>query len=99
MIALVITMPEKPNKAASKSKNDNSSEKIIHSTENELEKLVENMITKATKPLEAEIKELKTKLNELIEDQNFISDKHDKMANDYKSVLTKSRKQKEKLIS
>ena len=55
------------------------------------------MITKATKPLEADIKELKTKLNELIEGQNFISDKHDKMANDYKSVLTKSRKQKEEI--
>ena len=48
-------MPEKSNKAAPKGKNDNSSEKIIHLTENELEKLVENMITIATMPLEAEI--------------------------------------------
>ena len=38
---------------------------------------------------------MKIKLNKLIEGQNFISDKHDKMANDYKSALTKSRKQKE----
>ena len=88
-------MPEKSNKAALKGKNDNSFERIIDLTENKLEKLVENMITKAIKPLEAEIKELKTKLNRLIEGQNFISDKHDEMANDYKSVLTKSRKQKE----
>ena len=42
---------------------------------------------------------LKTKLNELVEGQNFISDKYDKMANDYKSLLTKSKKQKKKLIS
>ena len=64
------------------------------------------MITKATKPLEAEIKELITKLkikelitklNELIEGQNFISDKHDKMAKDYKSILIKSRKQKKEI--
>ena len=32
------------------------------------------MITKATKQLEVEIKELITKLNELIEGHNFISD-------------------------
>ena len=62
-------MPEKSNKAALKDKNVNSSEKIIHLTENELKKLVENNITKATKPLKAKIKELKTKLNELIEGQ------------------------------
>ena len=74
------------NKAALKGKNDNSSEKVIHLTKNELEKLVEITITKATKPSEAKIKELKTKLNELIEGQNFINDKHDKMANDYESV-------------
>ena len=55
------------------------------------------MITKVTKPLEAEIRKLETKLNELIEGQNFISDKHNKMANDYKSVLTKSRKEKEEI--
>ena len=55
------------------------------------------MITKAIKPLEAEIKELKIKLNELIEGQNFISDKHDKMANDYKKGLTKSKKQKKEI--
>ena len=65
-------MPEKSNKASHKGKNDNSSEKIIHSSENELEKLLENMVKKATKPFEAEIKELKTKLNELVEGQNFL---------------------------
>ena len=56
------------------------------------------MIKKATKPFEAEIKELikelKTKLNELVQGQNFIRDKHDKMANDLEKVLTKSKKQK-----
>ena len=80
-------MPEKSNKAALKRKNDNSSEKIIHLTKNELKKLVENIITKAIKPLDAEIKELKTKVNELFESQNFMSDTHNKMANDYKSVF------------
>ena len=55
------------------------------------------MIKKPSKPLEAEIKELKNKLNKKVEGQNFISDKHNKMANDYKSVLTKNKKQKEKI--
>ena len=63
--------------------------------ENELEKLAENMIKKGAKPLNAEIKELKIKLNEVVKSQNFISDKHNKMANGDKSVLTKSKKQKE----
>ena len=87
-------MPEKSNKAALKSKNDNSSEKIIHLTKNELENLVESTIKKASKPLEAEIKELKTKLNELVEGQNFISHKHEKKAN---GALTKHKKQKEEI--
>ena len=39
--------------------------------ENELEKLAENMIKKGTKPLNAEIKELKIKLNVMVESQKF----------------------------
>ena len=39
-------MPEKSKKAALRGKNDNSSEKVIHLTENELEKLVEKMVKK-----------------------------------------------------
>ena len=88
-------LPEKLNKAEHKGKNDNSSKKIIHLTENELIKLVKNMLKKATKLLEAEIKELNTKLNELVEGQNFVSDRQGKMANEYKNVLTKCKKQKE----
>ena len=57
------------------------------------------MFNKATKPLEAKIKELKTQLDDLVDGQNFISDKHNKMANDYKSVLTKARNKNKKLTS
>ena len=67
--------------------------------EYELENLVEIIIKKANKPLEAEIKELKTKLNELVGGQNFISNKQDKMVNDYNTVLTKRKKLKKNLIS
>ena len=63
-------MSEKTNKAANKGKNDNSSKNITHFTENEAEKLVKIMVRKATKPLEAQINKLKTKLNELVEGQN-----------------------------
>ena len=51
--------------------------------ENELEKLVENVVKRTTKPLEAEIKELKTKLYKLVEGLYFVSDKHYKMTNEY----------------
>ena len=65
--------------------------------EYELEKLVENMATKTIKSFETEIKELKIRVNELVEGQNFTSDKHDIMANEHKNALTKSKKQKEEI--
>ena len=55
------------------------------------------MVKKAIKPLEAEMKHLKTKLSKLVEGQNFISDKHNKMTNDHESVMTKSTKQNEEI--
>ena len=87
-------MSERLSKGSHRNKRDNSNDKIIQLSGLELEELIDKKIRKATVPLEEEVKELKSKLNEICASQSFVSDKHDEIANEYKTVLVNNKKQK-----
>ena len=85
-------------KGSRKYKRDNSNNQIIQLSELELEELINNKIKKAILPLKEKIKNLKSKLKEICASQSFISDKHNEIANEYKTVLVNNKKQKEQII-
>ena len=65
--------------STSKSKNRkaSSTENLIQLTYSELEDMMQSVVASAIKPLEAEIKALKTEVNTLRERQQFISNQND----------------------
>ena len=64
-----------------------SADDILQLTKKQLEDQVQDMIFKATKPLEEKIASLNGRLEELKNSQSFISRKHDDLASDYSEIL------------
>ena len=91
-------MSERLSKGSRKYKRNNSNNRIIQLSELKLEELIDNKIKTAISPLEEEMKELKSNLKEICASQSFISDKHNEVANEYKTVLVNNKKQKKQII-
>ena len=85
--------------STSKSKNRkaSSTENLIQLTHSEIENMMHGMVANAIKPLEAEIKALKTEVNTLRESQHFISNQNDDLNKSYKSALLSDKQQRQSI--
>ena len=81
----------------SKNKKASSTENLIQLTHLELEIMLQGIVANAIKPLEAEIKALKTEVNTLRESQQFISNQNDDLNKSYKSALLSNKQQKQSI--
>ena len=76
-------------------KRSSSADDILQLTKKQLEDLVQDMVFKATKPLEEKIASLAGQLEELKNSQSFICRKHGDLAGDYSEILLTNKQQKQ----
>ena len=81
----------------SKNKKTSSTENLIQLTQLELEEMIQGMVANAIKPLEAEIKALKTEVNTLRESQQIISNQNDDLNKSYNNALLLNKQQKQSI--
>jgi len=84
------------NKTNSKVKNGKD-EEIVQLTKSQLKNMIEGLVAEATKPLNTQIAALRNEIAEIQKSQKFISENHDGLNKDYKSVLLSNKKQKQEL--
>jgi len=100
-------MAETSGKGSGKIKNEklaSDKEKLVQLTQVQLESLIKTMISNATAQmgskidtLEAEVTTLKKEVKEMQKTQQFISDKHDDLSEDYNKVLSDNKQCKQEL--
>ena len=83
----------------SKNKKASSTESLIQLSQTELENMVQGMVANAIKPLEEEIKALKTEVpvDALRQSQQFICNQNDDLSKSYKSALLSTKQQKQSI--
>ena len=81
----------------SKIKKASSTESLIQLSQTELENMVQGMVANAIKPLEEEIKALKTEVDALRQSQQFICNQNDDLNKSYKSALLSTKQQKQSI--
>ena len=81
----------------SKNKKASSTESLIQLSQTELENMVQGMVANAIKPLEEEIKALKTEVDALRQSQQFICNQNDDQNKSYKSALLSTKQQKQSI--